>query len=166
MKGTIKNRSGEILPFATVYIKGTIISTTSNENGQYSLKLDSGTHSLRCVFLSYIPYQSNIAIKKDQVLELDIVLDEQSYQLSEVKISAKKEDPAYAIIRNAMAYREIYRKEPFAYSCRTYIKGLQRLTKVPKRVLLIEVDPDIKPGIIYLTESLSDLHVQQPNLVK
>lgn len=166
MKGTIKNRAGEILPFATLYIQGTNISTTSNENGQYSLKLDSGTHTLRCVLLSYKPHQSFIEIQKDQILELNIVLDEQSYQLGEVKISSKKEDPAYGIIRNAMAYREIYRKEPFAYSCRTYIKGLQRLTNVPKRVLLIEVDPEIKPGIIYLTESVSELHIQQPNLIK
>jgi hypothetical protein len=154
------------LPFATIYIQGSNISTTSNEYGSYQLKLDSGNYTLRCVLLSYKPFETPLHLNSAQLINLDIMLDEQSYQLSEVKISAQKEDPAYAIIRKAIAYREIYKKEPYAYSCRTYIKGLQRLTKVPKRVLLIEVDPDIKPGIVYLSESLSDFYFQQPNLIK
>ena len=38
IKGKITSSKGEVLPFASVIIKGTSIGTTSDENGLYELK--------------------------------------------------------------------------------------------------------------------------------
>ena len=166
VKGTVRNNRGEPLSYANVFIKGTRYGTTTNDQGDFELKCDSGTHSLIVQFVGHRQHSEYVRLLSDEVKQLSIVLQEQNYTISEVKITATSEDPAYPIMRQAIAHRALYLKEAKAYKCRVYIKGMQRLTTIPKRVLLMKVPEDVKPGIIYLSESLSDYTFLQPNLVK
>ncbi len=42
LKGRVTDTSGESLPFATIYVQGTTIGTTSNAKGEFSLDLEKG----------------------------------------------------------------------------------------------------------------------------
>lgn len=166
IKGRITDERKEPLPFANIVIKGTSIGTTSNEQGYYELKLAEGTYTITCQYIGYKPQTATVKVQETQSVETNFQLVPEDYQLKEVNINATAENPAYPIMRQAIARRKIYQFEAKEYACRVYLKGLQRLTTVPKKVMMIKIPVDIKPGIVYLSESLSDLQVQTPDKVK
>ncbi len=166
LKGKITDEKGNPLSFVSVFVKGTQIGTTCNEAGNYELRLSAGTYEIRFHYIGYAVQNKFIELSDKETKQLDIVMLPSTYQLKEVNIKATAEDPAYPIMRQVIARRGIYRQEAKEYQCRVYMKGMQRLTTIPKRVLLIKVPEDIKPGIVYLSESLSDLSFQRPNKIK
>ncbi len=166
IKGTVQATDKEKLPYASVYIRELNLATTTNDNGSFQLKVPEGTHEITCQYIGFKPKKISVTTTGAETSLLTIVLEPEQYKLNEVQISATAEDPAYPIMRQAIARRSLYRFEAREYACRVYLKGMQRLTKVPKRVMLIKVPEDIKPGIIYLSESLSDLQFQAPDKVK
>ncbi len=166
IKGKITDENNEPLSFVTVFIKGTTTGTTCNEQGFYELKLNAGVYDIGFQYIGYKIKFEHLEIKDDETKTLNMMLQSASYSLSEVNVNATAEDPAYPIIRQAMSMRKIYLFEPKEFNCLVYLKGMQRLTNVPKRVLLFKVPTDIKPGIVYLSESLSDLSYKQTDKIK
>jgi hypothetical protein len=168
LKGRITDPAGQPLPFCNVFNKTTGQNTTSNEQGQYqTATLAPGTYEIIFQYVGYEPHNEQITLAGQQ-LTRNITLTESTYNLGEVTVKASDEDPAYGIMRAAIARRKYYRDELAAFRCRTYIKGLARLTDVPGKLLggLIDMTPDIKPGIIYLSESVSELTFRQPGRVQ
>lgn len=166
IKGTIRDDKGEALSFASVWVKGTQQGTTSNEQGLYELKLEAGNHEIIYQYIGYNKQALSIHVDSQEVKTLHITLKPSTYQLNEVRINATAEDPAYPIMRQVIARRAIYLNEAREFQCRVYMKALQRLTAIPKRVLLIKIPETVKPGIVYLSESLSELNYQQPDRYK
>ncbi|HTL82297.1 MAG TPA: DUF5686 family protein, partial [Bacteroidia bacterium] len=80
------------------------------------------------------------------------------------------EDPAYRVIRNAIKERKFYLEQVNAYSCDVYIKGLQRVTEHPDKIMGMDVDIDGEidslSGIVYLSESVSKFNFKQPDKIK
>ncbi len=168
LKGRITDPKGEALPFCNVFNKTTGQNTTANEQGTYqTAALAAGTYDVIFQYVGYEPRTEQITIRQQAVI-LNVTLTESTYNLGEVTVRAADEDPAYGIMRGAIARRKYYRDEISAFRCRTYIKGLGRLTNVPGKLLggLIDMTPDIKPGIIYLSESVSELTFRQPGRVQ
>ncbi|MCE2787852.1 MAG: DUF5686 and carboxypeptidase regulatory-like domain-containing protein [Sphingobacteriales bacterium] len=166
IKGTVESENKEPLPYASVYIKSLNLSTTSNNNGDFQLKVPEGRHELSCHYIGFKPKTITTTVALNETRSVLFSLQPEQYKLSEVQINATTEDPAYPIMRQAIARRGLYRYEAKEFACRVYLKGMQRLTKAPKRVMLIKVPEDIKPGVIYLSESLSDLQFQIPDKIK
>ena len=171
LSGLITSNTDEALPFASIYVQGTTKGTTSNENGIYQFILPPGDYKIVC---QYVGYQQKIYSVKmtDQPQTLNIQLSKESVQLEEVVIRANAEDPAYAIIRKAIAKRKYYRDLIQSYECDVYIKGNQRLTKAPEKILGQEIGDlggsldSTGQGIIYLSESQARLSRAQPDKIK
>ncbi|MFA0961096.1 DUF5686 and carboxypeptidase regulatory-like domain-containing protein [Roseivirga sp. BDSF3-8] len=161
--GVVSDEEGRGLPFATVHIKNTSTGTTTNQDGRYSISLPPGTYRILYQFVGYKTQEREVRIAATPVA-LDVSLEPETYELSEVVISSGDEDPAYAVIRAAIARRKQHLNEVEAFSAEVYIKGLQRLDKKQDKILGIEVNVDT--GIVYLSESVSEYHVQRPNNVK
>ncbi|MEP5104111.1 MAG: carboxypeptidase-like regulatory domain-containing protein, partial [Ekhidna sp.] len=102
IKGTTKSESGEVLPFSTVYIKGTTNGTTSNSEGQYFLKTPIGSHIIVAQHVGYRVAEKAITLNEAQTIRFDFALKEQALQLQEVVVTAGDEDPAYRVIREAI----------------------------------------------------------------
>ena len=51
--------------------------------------------------------------------------------MQEVEVRAGKEDPAYTIIRKAIAKSKFHRLQVQHYSARVYVKGAGRVKDVP-----------------------------------
>ncbi|MBK0404369.1 carboxypeptidase-like regulatory domain-containing protein [Adhaeribacter sp. BT258] len=162
LQGHITNETGEALPFANIYVRNTTNGTTANEQGFYQLKLAPGTYEIVFQFIGYKPQVQQI-VMGENVVERNVSLQSEALNLKEVVIKAGTKDPAYAMIKAAIGKRKYHLKETEAYKCRVYIKNLQRLTEVPKKVLGLVKVTDIKPGIIYLSESVSELSFKQPD---
>ncbi len=169
--GTITDTNGEPLPFASIYLQGSSTGTTSNVDGAYQFDPGQGTFSL---VYRYIGYRQKIvqADLGDQPVELNVVLEPEAVELSEVVVRANAEDPAYAIIRKAIKKRDYYRNLVEAYSCDVYIKGIQKLLDAPEKLFGQELGDlggtldSNRQGIIYLSESVAELHYQRPDQFK
>jgi hypothetical protein len=161
IKGTVTDKSGKPLSFASVYIKGGTKGITTNAEGKYQLDLLPGTYKIECAFIGYSKQERAVTLAKEEILMLDFTLEETQVELNEVVVKSGAEDPAYAIIRNAIAKRKEYLQENGDMQSTVYMKGLIRSLKIPKRIFgqKVEVNNDVIDstglGIIYFSESLT-----------
>lgn len=171
LKGIIKDAKGEVIPFASVYLKNTSNGTSANIDGAYTLNLKKGDNTIIFKAIGYKPLEQPLNITENT--DLNIVLTNESYTLNTVNIKVGSEDPAYEIIRKTIKKRKAHLNEIDAFSCHVYIKGLQKLLQAPKKFLGRDIGKITKEagldsnrtGIIYLSESESNYSFQQPNLI-
>lgn len=162
LSGTVTAIDGQPLPFATLHLQGTSIGTTTNLDGAYTLVLKPGTYQ---VVFQYVGYQSEVrSITMTEVDQtFDLHLKPIAQELPELTITAG-EDPAYRIIRKAIQKRPFYQKQVTAYTCRSYVKGVQKINNLPKTFLGQSLSSLSKgldstgSGILYLSESVSTLY--------
>ncbi len=167
LSGKVTDSKNNALPFASVFVKGTTIGTNTNADGQYTLRLKPGQHEIIFQYVGFKKEDKVVNISADQSLNIILVSD--NYQLKEVQITAG-EDPAYAVIRQAIKKRKTYLNQVNSYTCRAYIKGLQRLNQIPKNLgKLLKITTGENPldssmlGVIYLSESESKYHYRKPS---
>ena len=166
LNGYLTDPTGESLPFANIYLKGTTTGTNSNTDGYYELKLPAGEQT---VVFQYVGYESKtVVVDYDGVSKkLDVTLNPESIELSGVVISANEEDPAYPIMRKAIAKRNYYRDQIENFRADVYIKGVIQLEDVPEKILGQEIgDLDgsldsTRSGVVYLSESVSELYYRR-----
>ena len=97
-------RTGEALPFVSVYIKNTNIGTTTNEQGEYNIKLSNLPDSLTASFVGY-KNQSQAVKKGTAVQVINFNLGLTSVSLNEILIRPE-ENPAFRIMRQVMAHKK------------------------------------------------------------
>lgn len=162
IKGIITNTKGEKLPFTSVIVKGQNSGTMANAEGEYLMNLKPGTYDVNFQFLGYKTLTKHVTIGQD-FIELNIKLEEQTVSLKEVKISSKEEDPAYTIMRKAIAKSKIHQKQVISYQAKAYVKNSILLNKIP---LVLRKDmnkQNIKEGVPFLSESVMEISFEQPN---
>ena len=131
LNGTITDKSGSPVPFATVYIQELRQGTTSNTKGYYEIKLIPGRYSVSYQSLGYEPLLETIVIEKED-LTRTIILTEQVYDIPEVSISPSGEDPAYYIMRRAIGMAPYYLNYINYYKAEVYLKGNLVINRIPK----------------------------------
>ncbi|WP_145860434.1 carboxypeptidase-like regulatory domain-containing protein [Pedobacter suwonensis] len=89
LSGTVKDKRGEVLPGAGVYVSGYKMATVTDNNGNYTLPLKPGNYDILVQLIGYKTVNKSIIIA-DKAIKLDLVLEESITQLSEVTI---KPDP-------------------------------------------------------------------------
>ncbi len=163
LQGTVKDRNGKEIPYASIMVKKTTIGTTANSKGQYSLQLGKGEYTVVCQSIGFNINEQKIKIE-DNSTTLNFVLEEQSYELKEVVVSNKAEDPAYEIIRNAIKKRPTYLKEFNNFKCQVYLKGQLQLRDYPSKFLGDTVDFEdgdtSKAKLLYLSETFADYSIR------
>ncbi|MCB0550551.1 MAG: carboxypeptidase-like regulatory domain-containing protein, partial [Phaeodactylibacter sp.] len=102
VSGKVTDANGAPLAFATIFVQQTGSGTTTNENGNYEIRLDPGNYTLVFQFLGYKTEAREVRIGQRMEL-LNVSLQEQALQLQEVIVSEGKEDLAYTIMRKAIA---------------------------------------------------------------
>ncbi len=168
LSGVVKGDK-ENLSFATIYLKGTSKVINSNDDGNYSIKLEKGLHTLVFQYIGYSKQEIEINLTENKILNVNLIGE--GIKLQEITIISG-EDPANRIIRKAIKKRKFYLNQVNEYSCQSYIKGLQRLNYVPEKIKkLIKFKTGDKLdstqlGVIYLSESESNYFFQKPDKEK
>jgi hypothetical protein len=166
VKGVVKDDNGQPIPYASVLAKGQSRGTSCNEEGYFDLQLLAGDYVLMVRSIGYQIKEVPVSVPQQLAL-LEIQLTPNSYSIREIVVKPGQEDPAYEIIRQAQKRRRQHLEEIEAYTSQVYVKGLQRLTQKPKRVMGFKVELDnvldTTSGILYLSESLSELNYQAPD---
>ncbi len=171
--GTVYNSTGDLLPYASVTIKGTSSGASANNRGRYSITVSPGSYVVVCQHIGYTRVEKTVTVDKADE-ELAFILTEQKLEMKEVIIK-KGEDPAYGIIRNAIKKREYYGNQVNSFECDVYTKDIMKLRSLPKSIFGQKIEQDDRKdmgvdssgkGIIYLSESISKVHAKQPGKFK
>jgi len=165
VRGVVKNGKGELLPFASIIVKGTSIGTVANDEGRYEINLQPGSYEIQFQFLGHKTTSRPVQIGAD-FQTLDVTLEEVAVNLAEVKVGQGKEDPAYTIMRKAISTARFHQLEVATWSARTYVKGTFRITDVPFLAKGLLKKANMQVGTTYVLESINELTFKQPNTVR
>ena len=171
--GTVFTAQGDLLPYASITIKGTSKGASANDKAKFSINLVEGTYTIVCQHIGYTSIEKKVSVKDNT--EVSFVMQDQKLNLDAVVISNNRENPAYEVIRNAIKKREYYKKQVNEFTCNIYGKDIIKLKSLPKKVMGKKIeDTDKKEmgvdsagkGIIYLSESVSKISIKNPDKSK
>ncbi|MGV3761721.1 DUF5686 and carboxypeptidase regulatory-like domain-containing protein [Parapedobacter sp.] len=169
LTGLVTDEQGASVPFASIYPKGMVrAGTSANSEGIFKLTLPAGSYELVVRSVGYQQVIEPVDMAGDQHIQITVLAE--SYLLDEVVIG-NREDPAYAIIRQAIRQRKKHLNEAVPYTANVYIKGVQHLLQAPKKFLGVDIDEigreigldSNRTGIVYLSESESRITVRPPD---
>ncbi|MFC2151300.1 DUF5686 and carboxypeptidase regulatory-like domain-containing protein [Bacteroidota bacterium] len=165
IEGKITNFSGEPISYATVYASGVSKGTTSNIEGNYKLELPESTHKLTIRYLGYKTKELSVTCT-GEAQKLDIILEEQLYKIPEVRILASGEDPAYSIMRKAVAMSYYYLNQVEEYDCRIYMKGSGKFENIPRLMKKTMKKEGLEEGKVMIMENITDLNFKLPDIIE
>ncbi len=90
--GKITTSSGEALPFATIIIKGTAIGTTSNKDGNYTLKTTKKRLVLVVSSVGFLTERRNISINLYEEKIVNFTLKETAELLDQITVTGTRTD--------------------------------------------------------------------------
>ncbi len=166
IRGQITNAQGEAIPFANVYIPQLSTGTTSNIDGRYELNLPEGKWNILFQYLGYQTQTRELVIGKS-FQEINIQLESQDYRIPEIKVLASGEDPAYYIMRRAIALAPYYQKQVSKYSCKVYLKGSGVFDKIPAMAKTLMNKKEVKQlQEPFVAETVSKIEFELPDKLK
>lgn len=172
--GTVYSDKGDLLPYASITIKGTSTGASTNNNAVFSFSVSPGTYTVVCQYVGYRKQEKKVIVKNNDE-ELTFILTAQELDLAEVVVKSNGEDPAYAIIRQAIKKRDFYFDQVQGFECELYTKDLMKLRNLPQRIMGRKIEEkDVqdmgldssRKGIFYLAESVAKVYAQRPDKFK
>lgn len=175
IKGTVKDVDGNPLPFVNIYIENTYVGTTTNELGKYEINTTEKKNV--ALIFQYLGYKT-----QKQILNItsfpfifDVTLQEESFALKEVVVT-NTENPAYEIIRQAIASKKKNMAKTDKFEADFYSRGIFRVKDVPEKIMGMKVRVQINESgadldstgsrIIYQSETVSKIKFEKPNNLK
>jgi hypothetical protein len=165
--GRIVNEQDEPVPYATIFIQELKEGTITNAQGKFSLQASAGHYHIVFRSLGYHQVEREVTVNRDTVW-LDLVMQPQNFEIKEVLVFPRKEDPAYYIVRKAMANAAYYREKIKHYEADLYIKSNFRFTNIPRLYEnRMEIDGRkmkdvLKEGMTYVIESQNKVVYDYP----
>ena len=164
LKGRVTDTSGASLPYATVYIQGTTVGVNANANGDYELNVGAGTFKVVCQYVGYKAATYTVSFSGAETQNHNFKLRDEATEMKEVVVSASGEDPAYAVIRKAIARRRFHLDQLQSFSTGIYFKGVMRSRKLPGKFMGKEINAagmgvdSSGKGVLYLVEQDADYY--------
>lgn len=162
IKGTIYDEAGDLLPFATIYVKELETGTSTNSDAFYEIKLSPGEYTIIYQYVGYESVTKVVTVGAD-FATIDVVLKTQTMVLQDVKVYAGKEDPAYTIMRKAIAKAKWHTQQIDRYTATVYIKGKGQLKDSPFFLRKTLEKEGIEEGRVFINESVTEIEYIRPN---
>ncbi len=175
IKGTVYSDKGIPISFVTVIIEDTQQGVISNEKGSYEFNVKSNTpkeYSLVYQLLGFKTKRINVVYTGSPLVQ-DVVLEEESSLLDDIVIQVGN-DSADQLIKRAIKKKKENRASTGSFTVDFYSKGLIKTLAIPKmiRKKLHEGDvmnsgiDSLGKGIVYLSETVSEVKYQKPNQLR
>ena len=163
--GTVSDESGSPLAFVNVYIKDTYKGTATNFDGVFELETEEKNAT---VIFKILGFETK-TITLQNPSKTNITLKETSYNLNEVTLT-NSEDPAYPVIRQAIANRDSNSAKTDKYEADYYSKSLFKIKDTPKGIQVSMGGEksgldSLGNGVIYLSETVSKVKFERPNKI-
>ncbi|MDZ7848756.1 MAG: carboxypeptidase-like regulatory domain-containing protein [Owenweeksia sp.] len=122
IRGLLTDEKGEPLPYASIYVKEKGTGTSSNKTGRYELRLPPGNYQVTYQFVGYATEIRQVKVG-DRFQVIDLALQPRAESLQEVNVTGSAQDPAYTIMRKAIAKAPYHLLQCDSYSAKVYMKG-------------------------------------------
>src|SRR5579859_365634 len=162
IKGVVKAEDGSPMPFTSIYIQQTGSGAATDLNGHFEIALPPGHYDLIFKFIGYESVNRIIEVA-DGFIELNVTMKPQSIMLQTVTVSAGKEDPAYTIMRKAIAKAKYHIQQLDGYTAKVYIKGKGKLNDYPWLAKKMLEKEGITKDRLFISESVSEIKYTRPN---
>jgi len=162
IRGTIKADDGTPLSYASIFVKQTGTGSATDLEGRYEVTLPPGRYDVLFQYLGYESVNRVVEIGSD-FIEINLTLRTHVMMLQNVTIKAGKEDPAYTIMRKAIAKAKYHTQQIDQYSAKVYIKGKGQLTDYPWLAKKALEKEGITKDRIFISESVSEIKYTRPN---
>ena len=164
LKGVIKSTEGEAVFGATLFIQSIGLGVVADKDGSFSTNLKPGKYSCEFRCMGYQSVIKEIEIEEEDLF-VEIFLSEAAYMISEITVTRGKENPAYAIIRRAIAMAPYYKNYIKQYSYEAHQKGTFRADKIPfvRRSNLNGVNMSELLRKTFIIEAMADVSFEAPN---
>ena len=162
IRGNLRAEDGTPLAYATIFVRQTGTGAASDLNGNYEVILPPGRYDVLFQYLGYEAVSRSVEVGNDFVT-IDLRLKPQVVVLQTVTIKAGKEDPAYTVMRKAIAKAKYHTQQIDTYSAKVYLKGKGQLKDYPwfaKKELAKE---GITKDRVFISESVSEIKYTRPN---
>ncbi len=171
LQGNVTNANLEPLSFVTVQIKDLQIGTKTDEKGHYEFKLEEGQYEIVFSLIGYKKQTIKFVHQKNGTPE-NVILEESSSNINEVKIVSFRKDKAEELIRNVIRQKNNITEAFNSYSSEVYIRATEenetmmskrqkaKLTDSAKAVLDAKL-PDMNMSEVYL-----QVDFEYPNKIK
>ena len=162
VRGRIKADDGSPLAYASIYVRQTGAGSASDANGNYEIRLAPGKYELFFQYLGYQTYSVTIEVG-DQFVTQQVTLKTQSVQLQPVTVRARKEDPAYSVMRRAIARAKYHLQQVDSFSAKVYIKGKGKIKDYPWLAKKALEKEGITKDRLFIQESVSEIQYKRPS---
>ncbi|MGE0770156.1 MAG: DUF5686 and carboxypeptidase regulatory-like domain-containing protein [Cyclobacteriaceae bacterium] len=154
--------SGEPLSYATIFVHQTGTGAVTDEQGKYEINLSPGIYDLAFQYLGYETVSRRVVVAGGFEV-VDVLLKSQAIVLQTVTIKAGNEDPAYTIMRKAIAKARYHTQQVDGYTAKVYIKGKGQLKDYPWLAKKALEKEGITKDRLFVQESVSDIVYTRPN---
>jgi hypothetical protein len=162
VRGLITTTRQEPLPYAGIVVQGTSTGTLANAEGRYELTLPAGKYELVFQYLSFKTVTKTVTIG-EEFLYLNVTLEEQPLNLDAAKVGRGKEDPAYSVMRRAIAKARFHQLQVRSYTARAYTRSTALPTKIPFLLERRLKKEGVQEGKAFLNESMTEITYRRPN---
>ena len=171
IKGRITDANGQPVYNASLFIRELRMGTAANDNGYYELRVPQGVYV--CVFQS-MGYENQtilLEVGELETVEYNVTLIETAFSIPELFVSNNRgEDPAYAMMRRAIAMAPFYLNQVSEYKAEVYLKGTLHVGRISPLLKRLAQSEDLNlreiEGNTYLEESFNEIEFIVPNHYK
>lgn len=165
INGSVLDQAGKPVSFATIGVEKTSLGTMANEEGKYRLDLLPGNYTVYFQCLGFQTVKKEVEVSNG-AQEVNITLSEQVITTKAVTIASRVEDPAYSIMRKAIARAKVNKLMVDAYTAEVYIRGSGRIIDLPFLVRPLAKKNGIDENTVFFKETLEKIEFRQPNQYK
>ena len=162
IRGTVTDSDKTPVAYANIYVPALKTGTTSNINGEFELKLPKGEWEVLFQYIGYKTVVQNVNTDVGTAV-VDITLFPQNIHIKEIKVLASGEDPAYYVMRRAIAMAPYYNSQVAEYNCKLYLKGTGVVDRIPRLFKKQMEKEGIKKDKPFSMESVNRIHFELPD---
>lgn len=162
----VDSRSNQPLSYGTIKLLDSNYTTTANSKGEFILYLKNGLYKISASYIGYFSDTIDVAVKNEDE-ERNIYLLPSEISTEEIEVLG--EDPAYEIVRNAIKYKKLFKKNLDEYNYDAFTKYVIRSnvnSSFQKNTYYDSSTGKTEFGIFGLLESETKGYMKAPDLEK
>jgi hypothetical protein len=165
LNGRVTDANGKPVAAASIYIQEQSKGLIANDKGEFQTRLPEGEYHLEISCLGYETDRRSIHIAGGQN-NFVISLKNKDFQLPELSVRAG-EDPAYEMMRRAIAKAPYYRQAVQKSDYEAYVKGSGKIVRMPELMnRMSKGEADMYVGKLFMQESFSEYQFIAPDSLR
>ncbi|MDR2626898.1 MAG: DUF5686 and carboxypeptidase regulatory-like domain-containing protein [Dysgonamonadaceae bacterium] len=165
LNGRVTDEAGHPASAASIYISEQNRGLIANDNGEFQVRLPDGEYHLEIRCLGYETANRTVRID-GETKELTVQLKQKDFILKELTVQAG-EDPAYAMMRNAIRKAPYYQSVLKESVYEAYVKGSGKMTHIPELInKMAKGEMDMYKDKLFMQESFSEFQFIAPDSLR